>query len=89
MIEEHAGGQVVDAAVVHEGSIDDRTLERYRAEGTRPLEWPDECSRDIRVFRSHLVGEGPKLRHDPVETAEALVAAWEALSAASRSGRSA
>jgi uncharacterized cofD-like protein len=89
VLEEHAGGPIVDAAVVHEGPIDERTLESYRAEGAHPLCWPEGCREEIRVFRRNLLEEGPKLRHDPVETSEALVEAWSALGTASRPGSSA
>jgi uncharacterized cofD-like protein len=81
VIEEHGGGGIVDAVIVHEGRIDEGTLARYRSEGAFPLAWPDGRPRgDLRVFKRSLLGQGPKLRHDSVLTAEALVAAWLALS---------
>ncbi len=90
VIEEHAGGRIVSAVVVHEGPIDEGTLARYRAEGAYPLSWPREGSRrDVRVFKGSLLGKGPKLRHDSTVTAQALVSAWLALSGEVATGREA
>jgi len=80
LVEAHAGGAVVDALLVHEGSIDDGTLRRYREEGAAPLEFHADEVRDVRVFRRNLLAEGRKLRHDPRATAEGLLAAWRELS---------
>jgi uncharacterized cofD-like protein len=80
VIHDHAGGRIVDAAVVHEGPIDAGTLDRYRAEGAHPLEWPRRGPRGVTVVRRNLLGAGPKLRHDPLETAAALIDAWGLLS---------
>ncbi len=80
VIHDHAGGRIVDAAVVHEGPIDRATLDRYRDEGAHPLEWPKRGPRGITVVRRNLLGAGPKLRHDPLETAAALIDAWSLLS---------
>jgi uncharacterized cofD-like protein len=79
VIEEHAAGPIVDAIVVHEGLVDELTEARYRAEGSRPLSWPQEGPSHVRIFRRHLTGVGPKLRHDPAKTAEAVVEAWGSL----------
>ncbi len=81
VIHEHAGGEFVDAAVVHEGPIDAATLDRYRAEGAHPLVWPERGPRGVRVVRRNLLAAGPKLRHDPIETAAAVIDAWCYLSA--------
>jgi uncharacterized cofD-like protein len=79
VIEEHAGGPIVDAVVVHEGRVDKDVLARYREEGAHPLVSPERDARGVRVFSRNLLAKGPKLRHDPVETAEALLTAWNAM----------
>lgn len=87
LIEAHAGGRIIDALLVHEGPIDDETLGRYRAEGALPLSFPPQGIDGMPVLRRHLLGPGPKLRHDPALTAAGLLAAWRQLSSgASESG---
>lgn len=76
VIRRHAGGSVVDAMLVHDDPIDRATLERYRSEGASPLDWAAGSLDEVRVLRAHLLGEGPKLRHDPDRTAQALVRVW-------------
>lgn len=75
LVERHAGGAVVDALLVHEGTIDNRTLARYKEEGAKPLGLGDNV-RGLHVVRRNLLAEGPKLRHDPRATAEGLLVAW-------------
>ncbi|HKQ60614.1 MAG TPA: uridine diphosphate-N-acetylglucosamine-binding protein YvcK, partial [Candidatus Polarisedimenticolaceae bacterium] len=86
VIEEHAGGPLVDAVLVHEGPIDALTLDRYREEGAVPLAWPETGGMPQRVLRRNLLAAGPKLRHDPVATAEGVRAAWVDLTSGARAG---
>lgn len=78
VIEEHAAGRAVDVVLVHEGTIEPETLDRYREEGTAPLVPRGETVCGRRVVRRSLLADGPKLRHDPEETAAGLLAAWQA-----------
>jgi uncharacterized cofD-like protein len=78
LVESHAGGRIVDAIVVHEGPIAADVLERYRAEGARPLTLPDRDAGSRLVWRRDLLAPGPKLRHDPETTAAGILAAWRA-----------
>lgn len=87
VIEKHAGGRIVDAVIVHDGPFEEETPERYRDEGPHPLTWSGDRIRDVRVIRDNLLGEGPKPRHDPMVTVEALVADWSSSRAASQKGR--
>jgi len=75
VLERHAGDALVDAIVVHDGTFDAVRLERYLGEGSRPLDWngvPD----DIPIHRAPLLADGPKLRHDPTATVNAILEAW-------------
>jgi uncharacterized cofD-like protein len=82
VLERHAGSPIVDALLVHEGPIDVKTLRRYRAEDAEPLGVPQEGRLGVQVFRRRLVATGPKLRHDPLATAEALLEVWRLLGGA-------
>ncbi len=73
-VETHAGAPVVDAVLAHGGGHDPGALERYRAEGMRPLDISGPCP--VPVFRSCLVAPGPALRHDPRATGRALLRIW-------------
>ncbi len=87
VIEEHAGAEILDAVVVHDGVIDPAVLERYRAEGATPLTWPPGSAGRLHVVRRNLVAQGLKLRHDPVATAQALVETWAFLRPGRAAGR--
>jgi len=76
IVEDHAGGKVVDALLVHQGSIDEETLGRYEAEGATPLCLGENSLPERHVVRRNLLACGPKLRHDPRATAAGLLAAW-------------
>jgi uncharacterized cofD-like protein len=76
VVERHAGGRFVDAVLVHEGPIDDRTVARYEAEGSYPLTWPESSESGVPVYRRNLLARDFKIRHDPVLTVEAVVDAW-------------
>lgn len=84
ILETHAGGRAVDAIVVHEGAIASGTLRRYEQEGAVPLALREDVFDGRRVLHHDLLAPGPKLRHEPAATAQALVAAWRACSAARR-----
>ena len=76
VIEAHVGGPLLDAVVVHEGPLDPAVVARYQAEGATPLAWPTSLGERPLVVRRHLVAPGFKLRHDPTETARALIETW-------------
>ena len=76
VVEEHAGGPLIDAVIVHEGPLDPGVVARYQAEGATPLEWPANRVGRPMVVRRHLVAGGFKLRHDPSATAAALLDTW-------------
>jgi len=78
LIEEHAGGRILDAVLKNEGPIDEATLRRYRAEGSVPLVASGSLG-GIRVVRRDLLASGPKLRHEPTRTTDGLVAVWRQL----------
>jgi len=80
LVEEHAGGPVVDAVLVHDGAVDAGTLDRYRAEGATPLAWTGPDPLRPRVLRRGLRADGKKLRHDPGATAQGLIEAWREIS---------
>ena len=78
VIEQHAGGACLDAVLVHDGPIDAVTLARYRAEGSRALAWSEAQDPLVPIHHANLVVAGPKIRHDPVLTAGALIEVWHA-----------
>lgn len=78
-IEQHAGGPILDALIVHDGAIDPAVLARYEAEGATPLTGPVDPELRPHLVRRGLVAPGWKLRHSPPETAEALIEAWSYL----------
>ena len=76
VLQEHAGGPFLDAALIHDGPIDAEVLARYRAEGAVPLRCSDEVEQGVRILRKNLIGGGPKLRHDPEATCRSLFELW-------------
>jgi uncharacterized cofD-like protein len=82
ILEEVAGGRLIDGVLVHEGPVEEATRLRYLAEGASPLSWPDRSRLDVVVVRRRLLASGPKLRHDPAATAGGLLDAWSAVRAA-------
>jgi uncharacterized cofD-like protein len=86
VIDEHAGGRIVDALLLNDGPIDAGTLARYRDEGAFPLGCAGPALDGARVFRRALLGPGPKLRHDPAATADGILAAWRWLRGTARAG---
>ncbi|MCP3981350.1 MAG: uridine diphosphate-N-acetylglucosamine-binding protein YvcK [bacterium] len=76
IIEQHAGGRIVDAVLVNEATVESETLQRYKDEGATPLTPPDPTSGDVHVVRRNLLAPGAKLRHDPAATTAGLVRAW-------------
>ena len=78
VLEEHAGGPVIDAVLVNSGAIEADVLKRYEAEGTYPLMWPEDRKRNVRVIQRNLLARNRKLRHDPEATVEGLLTAWRA-----------
>jgi 2-phospho-L-lactate transferase/gluconeogenesis factor (CofD/UPF0052 family) len=79
VIEDHAGAAILDAVLVHEGPLDPGVVARYRDEGAIPLAWPTDGPARPLIVRRNLVAEGFKLRHDPQETARALIETWAVL----------
>ena len=80
VLHEHVGGPVVDALLVHDGPAQPEVVERYRGEGASLLAAPSREIPGIDVFARNLIADGRKLRHEPVATAEGLLAAWQELS---------
>jgi uncharacterized cofD-like protein len=76
VLEEHAGGPIVDAVLVNSGAIDADVMKRYEAEGTYPLVWPEGRQRNVRIVGRNLLARNRKLRHDPEATVDGLLAAW-------------
>jgi uncharacterized cofD-like protein len=76
VLEDHAGGPIVDAVVVNSNSIEPDILRRYEAEGTYPLYWTDTGIQSVHVVRRNVLAKGRKLRHDPGATVEGLLTAW-------------
>ena len=83
VIQEHIGSPIVDAVLVNDGPVEEEMTARYKAEGVSPLYW-QEHFHDVFVMRKCLLAEGHKLRHDPVATAEGLIAAWVSFNAKER-----
>jgi len=79
VLEEHAGGKIVDAVLVNSGAIEADVMKRYDEEGTYPLLWPEERQRDVRIVRRNLLARNRKLRHDPGATVDGLLAAWRVM----------
>lgn len=79
VIEDHAGGPIVDALLANEAPIDAEVLARYREEGAVPLYWSESRGGGVRVLRHPLISPGSKLRHDPPATASGLLRVWSLL----------
>jgi uncharacterized cofD-like protein len=86
VIEDHAGGAIVDGLLVNDAPIDESVASRYEEEGASPLYWKRAGHRRIRVERRSLVARAPKLRHDPRATADGLVETWAALASPAGAG---
>ena len=80
VIEEHAGGKVVDALLAHEGPINEEIQRRYEQEGATPLAPPSRPIPGVHIVRRNLLSAGAKLRHDSDATAAGLHQAWRAVS---------
>lgn len=80
VVEEHAGGPIVNVVLVNDSPVEKEIAARYRAEGVSPLYWPAQ-RRDVLVVRKSLLAKGPKLRHDSFATAEGLIVAWASFNA--------
>lgn len=76
VLEDHAGGPIIDAVVVNSGSIAADTIRQYEAEGTYPLYWPNGGDHGVHVVRKNVLAKERKLRHDPKATVDALLTAW-------------
>ncbi len=77
---DHVGGPVLDAALIATDTVPKETLERYAAEGAaRVLPEDDDLARLVPlVLRTSLLQTAPVVRHDPVLTARAVLAAFDA-----------
>lgn len=74
-IHEHTGGAILDAAILARDEIPERLLARYSDEGARRVE-PDDGEIDAlvpTVLRENLLEAGPKVRHDALLCARAIV----------------
>jgi uncharacterized cofD-like protein len=76
VLEDHAGGSIIDAVVVNSGSIAPETIKQYEAEGTYPLYWPNGGRPGVHIVRKNILAKARKLRHDPKATVDALLTAW-------------
>jgi uncharacterized cofD-like protein len=76
VLEDHVGGQFLDAVLVNDGPVDPEILSRYREEGALLLEWRQKSDAGLRILTKNLIAEGPKLRHDPRATCEGLLELW-------------
>jgi uncharacterized cofD-like protein len=79
IVKKHAGSDVMDALLVHEGPLEPSVVERYAAEGSRPLTLSRQEIDGVRIVRRPLVAAGAKLRHDPRATANGVLEAWAAV----------
>jgi uncharacterized cofD-like protein len=74
-VERHAGA-VVDVAVAHAGPMPQEVVERYAAQGSRPVR-VDRAALErlgVAVLEADLLGmAGERARHDPARTAAALL----------------
>lgn len=70
---------VLDCAIVHEGSLPENVVERYREEKAFPVEADiEECRRLVpKVVHEPLAHAGELLRHDPDRLARAILRAAE------------
>lgn len=71
-IAEHAGGNVVDVAILNTAPISEPLLRRYEEQRSRPVVNDAESIRamGIEVVGADLLIEGEKIRHDPDAAAE-------------------
>jgi 2-phospho-L-lactate transferase/gluconeogenesis factor (CofD/UPF0052 family) len=84
-IREHAGGRILDCAVVSTSRISTPLKQRYAMQNAGPVENDVDRIRDmgLRVIQADLLSRGPKVRHDPDATAEVAIR----LAMDSRAGR--
>ena len=70
----HAG-RVVDVALAHGGPLPQELVERYAAEGARPVVLDRDALDEIRVphLAADLLADGDQARHDPAKLAEVLL----------------
>ncbi len=78
-LEEHAGGRFLDGVLIHEGSLPEEVLDRYRAEGMALLSTGNGLQPELQVLKRPLAAVGAKLRHDPDATARGVVDLWTAV----------
>ena len=74
-IHDHTGGAILDAAILARDEIPERLIARYRDEGARRVE-PEDDEIDAlvpTVLRENLLEAGPKVRHDALLCARAIV----------------
>lgn len=74
-LREHAPGLVIDGVLVAEDTIPEATLTRYREEGAEPIPANDPDLEGLApiVLRRSLLQVAPKVRHDPLLTASAVL----------------
>ena len=74
-IRKHAGGPLIDYAVVNVGRIEPAARKRYARQQALPVENDIENIYDlgIRVLPANLVRRAETVRHDPQMTAEAVI----------------
>jgi uncharacterized cofD-like protein len=74
-IREHAGGKLLDYAVINTGPIATAMKKRYARELAAPVENDADtiAKMGVRVLTANLVWRGEKVRHDPAATAAIAV----------------
>ncbi len=77
-IQAHTSGEILDAVLVATDPIRDDVLERYRAERAARIDPNDPALDGLvpLVVRTNLLQSGPKVRHDALLTARAVLRAY-------------
>ena len=84
-IDEHLGRGLIDAVLVHAGTLSEARLAPYRAEGAAPVAIDRErlAARGVALVEADLVAESGLVRHDPEKLTNAVVGPLAALSRSS------
>jgi uncharacterized cofD-like protein len=70
-VENHAGGKLVDCAVVSTSKISPALRQRYAEQGSSPIEYDEVALRrmGLDVISADMLHKGPQVRHDPAAVA--------------------
>ena len=74
-IHDHAGGRLIDVALLNSRPLTTAVLERYAAQNARPVEHDVARLHEmgVKVMKVDLASESDKLRHDPAAAAEVAI----------------